>query len=310
MADTKISELPITTAIASPDVAPVVRAGVTMQADVSLFGGSFVSAETARVDPGGNDETGIIGNLTKPFETTQGAIDAFELLAPLPSNPIIEIGGNNVSGFTTILPYLTVIGKNGIETLGSQRTASAITGLITMSASDGPEAHTVVLILIQCWIRNGILFNGGAPDQELDLINSSGPSATARGNATGTLRVVGIPFSNSFSRLNSVSNVGGVDTSLDLQDITIDGNIFSTNGTLASLNRCVVNDVAASINELDLTDSFIRGTNSAVSTFQVSNLLFNPENYDFSSLPTSEPTETGKAWIDTTGGFNIVKVHL
>ncbi len=37
MADVKISELPIATAIASPDVAPIVQGGVTKQADVSLF---------------------------------------------------------------------------------------------------------------------------------------------------------------------------------------------------------------------------------------------------------------------------------
>ncbi len=43
MADTKISELPVTNTIASPDVVPVVRAGVTMQADVSLFGSSTAS---------------------------------------------------------------------------------------------------------------------------------------------------------------------------------------------------------------------------------------------------------------------------
>ncbi len=46
MADTKISELPVATAIASPDVAPVVRSGVTMQADVSLFGVSPQAAAT------------------------------------------------------------------------------------------------------------------------------------------------------------------------------------------------------------------------------------------------------------------------
>ncbi len=38
MADTKISELPIATSIASPDVSPVVQGGVTKQADVALFG--------------------------------------------------------------------------------------------------------------------------------------------------------------------------------------------------------------------------------------------------------------------------------
>ncbi len=311
MADTKISELPVATVIASPDVAPVVRNGVTMRADVSLFGGSFLSNETARVDPiYGDDSTGVIGDLTKPFDSTQGAIDAFELLVPLPSNPIIEIGGNEVNGFTTILPYLTVIGKNGLETNGSQRIASAIDGTIVMSATDGPEAHTVVLILIQCWLLSGVQFDGGAPDQELNLINSIGPNAGVTGNATGAFTIHGTSFNQSFSRLQNVSNVGGVDTSLDLEDITIGGTISSINGTLVSLNRCVVNNVAASVNELDLTDSFITGTNSAISTFNVNNLLFDPANYDFSSLPTSEPSEVGKAWIDTTGGFNIVKVHL
>ncbi len=46
MADTKISELPVATVIASPDVAPVVRNGVTMQADVSLFLGSVPSIDS------------------------------------------------------------------------------------------------------------------------------------------------------------------------------------------------------------------------------------------------------------------------
>ncbi len=43
MADTKISELPVASAIASPDVAPIVQGGVTKQADVSLFGSSKAS---------------------------------------------------------------------------------------------------------------------------------------------------------------------------------------------------------------------------------------------------------------------------
>ncbi len=39
MADTKISELPVATAIASPDVVPIVQGGVTKQAGVGLFAG-------------------------------------------------------------------------------------------------------------------------------------------------------------------------------------------------------------------------------------------------------------------------------
>ncbi len=55
MADTKISELPVATSIASPDVAPVVRAGVTMQADISLFGTGSKAAITLRSSGDIND---------------------------------------------------------------------------------------------------------------------------------------------------------------------------------------------------------------------------------------------------------------
>ncbi len=49
MADVKISELPVATAIASPDVAPIVQGGVTKQADVGLFGlsGSITDHQVA-----------------------------------------------------------------------------------------------------------------------------------------------------------------------------------------------------------------------------------------------------------------------
>ncbi len=313
MADTKISELPVATIIASPDVAPVVRAGVTMQADVSLFGGSFLSNETARVDPiYGDDSTGIIGDLDKPFASTQAAIDAFELISPLPSNPIIEIGGNAVDGFTTILPYITVIGQNGLETQGSQTTASAIISAITMSASDGPESNYVVLILKHCWMNGGIAFDGGAPNNEVDLINSVIVGGSIFGNASGALDVrSGSGFNRTISRVNNVSIQGGIGPSINLYDVFVEGRVSSIDGsTEVSLTRAVVNDIAATITFVTLTDSFITGTNSAGTTAFQNNVLFNPANWDFSTLPTSEPTETGKAWIDTTGGLNIVKVHL
>ncbi len=313
--DVKISELPVATSIASPDVAPIVQGGVTKQADVSLFGGSFLSAETVRVDPSGDDATGVVGNLTKPFATTQGAIDAFELISPLPSNPIIMIGGNAVLGFQTILPYVTVIGENAIETVGSQRTASAITSSITMSATDGPEANSVVLILRNCWMNHGVTFNGAAPNQELNLINSVITTGTVSFDATTAANINGLCIGGTdsiLSRVDSVAFVGGVDTFLQLLDVGSTGTISSQDGTDLYLNRCIVTNIAASINDLFLKDSFITGTNSASGTTDTNfgNVLFNPANWDFSSLPTSQPTQAGKAWIDTTGGFNIVKVKL
>ncbi len=82
MADEKITELPIATSVNPSDILPIVQSGTTKQATANLIGGSFLSANTARVDPSGNDVTGTIGDLNKPFLTVQASIDAM-LSAPL-----------------------------------------------------------------------------------------------------------------------------------------------------------------------------------------------------------------------------------
>ncbi len=289
------------------------RWGLTGSISTASEGRAFNSTETVRIDPSGDDSTGKIGELTLPFATTQGAVDAFELLNPLPSNPIILIGGNAVAGFQTILPYLTVIGANAIETVGSQRTASAITSNITMSATDGPEGNSVVLFLINCWTNHFISFDGAAPLQELNLINSSGLVSVVF-NATTSASINGTSLSGSdasFSRVGTVAYAGGGATFLSLNDVFVQATIQSADGTDVYLIRSTVTNIAASINNLFLTDSFIVGTNSAGTTnTNFGNVLFNPANWDFSSLPTSQPSQVGKAWIDTAAGLNIVKVKL
>ncbi len=84
MTDTKISALPVATAIASPDIAPVVQGGVTKQADVSLFKGSFTNIYS--VDANGD------------FKTVQAAINAISVLASgndPPDAVVIDIGANS-----------------------------------------------------------------------------------------------------------------------------------------------------------------------------------------------------------------------
>ncbi len=91
MADTKISELPIATAIASPDVAPIVQGGVTKQADVSLFKGSFTNIYS--VDANGD------------FQTVQAAIDAISgraIQANPPDAVVIDIGVNSFTETLTL----------------------------------------------------------------------------------------------------------------------------------------------------------------------------------------------------------------
>ncbi len=315
----KISELPVASTIASPDVAPIVQGGVTKQADVSLFGGSFFSNETARVDPVyGDDSTGVIGNLDKPFATTQGAIDALELINPLPSNPIILIGGNNVDGFNTVLGYVTIIGENGLETIGSSPLASAISTVMNMNSDVGGDQNIVTLIIRGCWIKVGVNFNSTLVPGELNLIDSASPRAaifasTSGANAAIPLTINGNnTYNGAFSQVKNVHILGGSDpTSIELNNVLVNNNISSDNGnTDLILNRSIVTNILSSIGNIQSTDSRIIGTNSASGTLTISDVLFDPSKFDFSTLPTSLPTEVGKAWIDTTGGFNIVKVKL
>ncbi len=91
MADTKISELPVATAIAPPDVAPIVQGGVTKQANISLFKGSFTNIYT--VDARGD------------FQTVQAAIDAIAVLAAgndPPDAVVIDIGVNSFTEALTL----------------------------------------------------------------------------------------------------------------------------------------------------------------------------------------------------------------
>ncbi len=319
MDDTKISELPVATAIASPDVAPIVQGGVTKKADVSLFGGSFLSNEIVRVDPVyGDDSTGTIGNLNKPFSTTQSAIDAFELLSTLPKNPIILIGENEVNGFSTILSYLTIIGENGLETIGSSPHFSAIKTAINMNSDVGGDQQIVMLIIRNCWIKAGVNFSSTLVAGELDLIDSAGPNCIVTGNCSGANAAVVLTingnstYNDAFSRVLTVTVTGGVDpTQIILNNVAIGFNVSSDNGnTDLILNRSIVTNILSSIRNVQSTDSRITGTNSASGTLTISDVLFDPTKFNFSTLPTSEPTVVGKAWIDTTAGLNVVKVHL
>src|ERR1700726_1477253 len=52
----------------------------------------FLSNHTAPVDPSGNDSTGTIGDLAKPFSTVQAALTAMENAAVSPSILVCELG--------------------------------------------------------------------------------------------------------------------------------------------------------------------------------------------------------------------------
>ncbi len=84
---------------------------------IDAIGGSFLAVNTARVDPSGSDDTGEVGDLSKPFLTVQAAID--ELL----SNEYIV----DVFGGVILLPAINITEELTMS-IGSNVTAISFKG--------------------------------------------------------------------------------------------------------------------------------------------------------------------------------------
>ncbi len=227
MADTKISELPVATAIASPDVAPIVQGGVTKQADVSLFGGSFTNI--FRVDP--DPSTGA------QFQTVQSAINAIQALLPIPDWPVIDIGNNQfLEDVTTSLGTLAFIGRRLTFDHISQSPNSPFNNL-TFSASALPQK----LALINCNARlstiigNTVDLSGIVPGLEVDLVDSS---AGVVRNEAATPRMSIFGYGSSF--VDSVQDtIGGGVISLHEVVFAPDGQIYGQSDTTWKLYNCI-----------------------------------------------------------------------
>lgn len=70
--------------------------------------------KTARVDAGGNDATGVIGDPSKPFLTVQGAINAVQIASPGNGNEyLIDVGNNGSSeDVTTSLTIIAFVSSS------------------------------------------------------------------------------------------------------------------------------------------------------------------------------------------------------
>ncbi len=294
MADTKISELPVATAIASPDVAPIVQGGVTKQADVSLFGGSFLSENIARVDPIGDDSTGTVGDLDKPFLTVQAALDNGARVVLLPYNLNSSPVDVTVS-VTTDVVFIGYGASNGyvnsqlgsITVTGSASLVGVFLSRVAALSISAPNAGTLLEVYLQDAFVNGdissgsgtnieALFNGGAVYGTISCADGDGNGVNVRG-LMGGATLLNFP--------------------------TID----APNAPLGIVNSYI--DTITRASSILSTDSFINTNNSGVIPTYADSFR-NVSRMDFSTLPTSEPSTAGSAWIDTTGGLNIVKVKL
>ncbi len=308
MVDTKISELPVATAIASPDIAAIVQGGVTKQADVSLFGASYRSTSTARVDPSGSDSTGAVGDLGKPFLTVQAAINAFEISPPVGVGAMIDIGNNVFTeDLTTSLDNIGFRGSG----YGDNTQFSAAFLSLTVTKDDG-----VIVNIMGCSTNNGIsgnitgqlevyVSNGGIIG---DVINTGGNLLVAANSGDGTL--VGTVSAPGFNLgLYNFNNDSGSTNNPSLSNNIV---VNSAGSAILAVRTRIKNIVAG--DSLTLVDSRVTGTNAvAAENITQSDIMLNPAKMDFSTLPQETDDSglnVGQAWIDTTAGLNIVKVKL
>ncbi len=297
----KISELPVASTIASPDVAPIVQGGVTMQADVSLFRSSFLSSNIARVDPVGNDATGTFGDSSKPFLTVQAAIDAIQALVPVPIQPVIDIGANSYSeDVTTTLASINFVGSGG---WGPNITDDESAPSAFQSLTASPSGSNFRLYLFNVGIGDDTSHQNIISTKSLALYLGPGASVNDITLSSGkSVNILGQGTKYNIVTTGTITATGGA----QLQDITA-LNLVAGSSAVILLNTQL--RLLTSAAYAALTDSRIV-TNNAGITPTYSDVMLNPSGMDFSTLPTSQPTEAGKAWIDTTGGFNIVKVKL
>ncbi len=115
MADVKISGLPVATAIASPDVTPIVQGGVTKQADVGLFAGLSGSITNQQIAFGNG--TSIMGSDNLKWDgqilQVQDDATAHNLFVGFQENPFGPISGTHNTGIgIDVLDTLTTGSDN------------------------------------------------------------------------------------------------------------------------------------------------------------------------------------------------------
>lgn len=298
MANTKISELPVATTIASSVMAGV-QDGETRQFPNTLFGGSFSSENTARVDPSGDDLTGQVGDLTKPFLTVQAAITALEASAPYTdSHPaIIRLPTvDTVEDVTTSLTSLVFQGEQG------GYVGNPAIGSLTLTSSDP--------------IRVGLshIYVGDISAPDTDSLNIGLFSSILSADVTcgGSLSILA-PYNTGSAQATitcgdgeEIHIAGVVGTPQDFSPPTLN----APNGLIEVFNSIIADVTDA--DSITLYDSRLLHNTSGV-TPTVTDTLLNPALMDFSTLPSTDSGDGIHPWnqggiVRTSGGTNAVLI--
>lgn len=214
-------------------------------------GGStpFLSSHVARVDPSGDDSTGTVGNLNKPFLTVQGAIDGLEAANPVGNTwSIVDIGAGNPSGGGDLTTSLSLLAIKAI-TEASNYTFDSI----TFTGNTGSTRY-FRLDNIQGW---SVLFPDETGTCTVELEDSYVGDVTA--DASTGLSCILSFFNGAFQ--GTISNPGHPILILSGYSNLSHPNIDSEGSAVTAYSSQVANVAACA--SIDLYDSRIIGTNSS-----------------------------------------------
>ena len=238
---------------------------------------SFLSVNTARVDPSGNDSTGVVGDLGKPFLTVQASINAIQNIGNFSVPPLIDVGNNLfLEDVTTSLSDLA-FRASGVAGGGSGSPFNSIT-LTNIQASR--------LYLLDCLVF--------AISTASSTFTIYAYNAYMAGDVTLTQPSQITIYGYNGSEFNGTVN-GDADTTLEINDF----NSLENEINLGPLGQVTANNVRLNnvgvVGLLTLSDSRIVGSNAAsVTTYadvMFTNIVF----------PNSDPHVAGAGyWVGGT----------
>lgn len=256
-------------------------------------GGSFLSSNTARVDSSGDDSTGAIGDLGKPFLTVQAAIAAFE--ANPVARPLIDTGINDFSeNLTTSLTHLQFTGVDGFTSFPfNSLTFTSPDQVIYCNffrcyAATITAASTGLLYITITDAGLGGVTNSAGPVTVADDIGISYISSIT---AAGDILCYGMSYVGALSAPGFNIQLTDCMPRYANADGTYTGQVptITSAGSAVSATRAMIGDVVAA-SSLLLVDSRVVGTNNATSTVYADVLL--------ASIKLATPATTGTMTVN------------
>ena len=200
-------------------------------------GGSFLSAFTARVDPSGSDETGTFGDLSKPFLTVQGALDAIAALAAGESPldlAVVDIGINTFLEDVTLdntsgtWPFLIF---KGVTNNGNPDQQDPYPSCAFQSLTITGDGNLSNIRLKDCFVFGGGIFTDSPLVLLLDSANMGGGTISSTHSGGSHLTIGSMYGTGAF-----IASVNADDTGILVFGVTAD----APNGaTISSANDSV-----------------------------------------------------------------------